>query len=171
MQFKILAGLFLLGQFTLTFAGSPQNDQFNWASIAKSAKSSNSPIIVLYSADNCSYCERLKDEVLNPLFPPDKDSYSTSIKEVNIEQGGKMTDFDGDTIRSRLFKNRYDVFSTPTLLILDFKGVPLAPPIVGYSSKESYTETLNAALSKAGDSNNRYLLTQIQGYGSVDKHR
>ncbi|MCG7906989.1 MAG: hypothetical protein JAY95_10700, partial [Candidatus Thiodiazotropha taylori] len=58
----------------------------------------------------------------------------------------KITDFNGDVIRSRQFKDRYQVFAVPTLLILDPDGNLLADPIVGYNSQEEYERLLQDTL-------------------------
>jgi len=63
--------------------------------------------------------------------------------------GGKITDFDGDRLRARLFLSRYEIFATPTLLFLGPDGRPLAEPIVGYNDPSSYRALLTDRLSRA----------------------
>ncbi|MEJ2590631.1 MAG: hypothetical protein P8178_04365 [Candidatus Thiodiazotropha sp.] len=71
------------------------------------------------------------------------------IREFDINAGGKLTDFDGERIRSRQFKRRYGIFATPTLLILDPDGKLLSDPIVGYNSAGEYRQLLEQSLLQA----------------------
>jgi thioredoxin-related protein len=119
----------------------------DWSQAARYARDAHIPIIVLYTAQACGYCERLKQEVLRPLFEGQASQPPVLVREVDINTGGKMIDFDGEPIRCRQFKQRYHVFATPTLLILDTNGEPLTEPIVGYDSKEQYQSRLEQVLA------------------------
>ena len=132
---------------TLPVIGDPSpSATSDWSQAARDAKVSQSPIIILYTAQTCGYCERLKQEVLIPMFGHTVKTAPALLKEVDINSGGKMIDFDGEPIRSRQFKQRYHVFATPTLLILDSSGEPLTDPIVGYDSKDRYQSRLERLL-------------------------
>ncbi len=144
--FLILATLSLLSVTSLTSGDMPHSAANDWAEAARFAQESKAPIIILYTAQACAYCERLKEEVLQPLLGSDHENRMAVFREVDINTGGKMTDFDGEPIRSRQFKQRYHVFATPTLLILGSDGTTLHDPIVGYKSKEQYKTMLHAVL-------------------------
>ena len=128
------------------FGESYPADAKDWSQTAQDAKAAHSPIIVLYTSRACGYCERLKREVLQPMFGRTMQSAPALYNEVDINTGGKMIDFNGESIRSRQFKQRYHVFATPTLLILDSSGEPLTDPIVGYDSKDQYRSRLARVL-------------------------
>ncbi|MCU7893381.1 MAG: thioredoxin fold domain-containing protein [Candidatus Thiodiazotropha sp. (ex Ustalcina ferruginea)] len=117
----------------------------DWADTSSVARQTHSPILVLFGAEECGYCERLKQEVIEPLSHQ-TDSKLPLIREFDIYSGGKIIDFNGDSIRSRMFKNRYQVYAVPTLLILDADGKPLIDPIVGYNSQDEYLELLRTSL-------------------------
>jgi thioredoxin-related protein len=123
----------------------PPSTTTNWADAAATARKAHTPIVVVFESQNCSYCSRLKREVLETLTesstrPP------PLIKEFDIYSGGKIIDFNGDSIRSRQFKKRYEIFAVPTLFILDSDGKPLTDPIVGYNSQQEYLELLRSSL-------------------------
>ena len=148
-QSLFLATLLLLcapGLVTSEVLKCTAND---WTQVARAAQDGNAPILVLYTSDECPYCDKLKEEVLQPMFRNDPNSHLAVVREVDINKGGKMTDFDGERIRSRHFKKRYKVFAAPTLLILDASGTPLSKPFVGYNSKEQYVPMLESALEKS----------------------
>ncbi|MEN8166517.1 MAG: thioredoxin fold domain-containing protein [Pseudomonadota bacterium] len=147
--YSILATLLLFSLSSLVSGSMQQCTEKDWSLTAKIARETQVPILVLFTAVECSYCEKLKHEVLEPLFLDDHENRLAVVREIDINSGGKMTDFDGDSIRSRRFKDRYKVFATPTLMILDNEGSPLTGPIIGYNSVEQYQTLLESALEKS----------------------
>jgi thioredoxin-related protein len=128
-----------------TVQAEPASSTNDWAGISHIARERHSPILVLFNADTCGYCQRLKHEVIEPLSR-DSGQKLPLICEFDIHSNGKIIDFNGDPIRSRQFKRRYNIFAVPTLLILDPDGTPLTDPIVGYNSQEEYLELLRSSL-------------------------
>ncbi len=118
----------------------------DWSDVSQQARREHTPIMVVFSAETCGYCVRLKQEVIEPLTRDPQSNRHLLIREFDINAGGKITDFDGERIRSRQFKRRYGIFATPTLLILDANGHPLTDPLVGYNSADAYRELLRASL-------------------------
>jgi len=130
------------------FAASPVTTR-DWADVSQSARQRHMPILVVFSAETCAYCVRLKREIIEPLTHHPKNGQQPLIREFDIDAGGKVTDFDGERIRSRQFKRRYGIFATPTLVILDADGKLLSDPIVGYNSAQEYRELLQQSLLQA----------------------
>lgn len=118
----------------------------DWAVEATAARESGIPIMVVFSTDDCHYCEKLKRDVLQPIVAQGRLAGKVHLREFNIDTGGKITDFDGDRIRSRIFVSRYDVFATPTVILLDHEGTPLSSPIIGFNSADEYTQNLNQVI-------------------------
>lgn len=141
---QYLAVLILFLATTVASAGSPRVD---WSDIADQARQQHRPILVVFSADTCGYCVKLKREVIQPLSYAPVEGHNLLIREFDINAGGKITDFSGESIRSRQFKRRYNIFAIPTLLILDANGQLLADPLVGYNSASEYRELLHASLA------------------------
>jgi thioredoxin-related protein len=121
----------------------------DWAAEASLAKRAGVPLMVVFSTHNCPYCVRLKNQVLLPLVKKGKLSKKVLLREFNIDVGGKITDFDGERVRSRVFVSRYDIYATPTVVLVDYEGEPLATPIVGYNEPDAYTEQLNETIDSA----------------------
>lgn len=147
-QFLILVALILLTASSIAFGELQKCTAKDWTQASRTAEQAKAPILILFTADDCAYCERLKREVLKPMFQQDTQNQLAVVREVDINTGGKMTDFNGERIRSRQFKDRYEIFATPTLLILNSDGQPLASPIVGYNSKEQYQTLLESHLEE-----------------------
>ncbi len=121
----------------------------DWSKEATVARNNGLPLMVIFSADFCPYCHRLRKEVLEPLIESGKLKNRVLLKEFNIDSPGKVIDFDGDPIRSRVFVRRYEIYATPTVIFLDYEGEPLTDPIIGFNGPESYTEHLDEAISTA----------------------
>jgi thioredoxin-related protein len=121
----------------------------DWAETSALAREQNLPILLLFSADGCHYCERLKGELLNPLLAEGGLQRAALVREIDINAGGKVSDFDGILVRTQNFVSRYQVFATPTVLLVDPRGEPLGQPIVGYDDKDGYAERLREAITLA----------------------
>ena len=138
--------IFLLVSITfllpLQVGAEPYTRDFEAA--AHKATEKARPHLMLFSANECGFCERLDQEVLSHLdeLPVNQ---PLQISEINIDQGGKVIDFDGDPIRQRLFVGRYEVFATPTLILVDAQGTPISKPIVGYRNKAQFVDSLQQA--------------------------
>jgi thioredoxin-related protein len=104
--------------------------------------------MVLFSDEHCGYCERLKTEVLEPLVKRGELKNVAKILEFDIDRGGKIRDFDGEKIRTRIFVSRYDVYATPTLMLVDHQGRPLGTPIVGFNNQQDYAPYLADLIEK-----------------------
>jgi thioredoxin-related protein len=147
MPYKQYLISLILALLTLSASADHAASATDWSDLGRIARQHHSPILVLFSADTCGYCTRLKREVITPLAREDAIDRSLLIREFDINAGGKVIDFDGDPIRSRNFKRRYGIFATPTLLILNADGELLSDPIVGYNSASEYKELLQASLA------------------------
>lgn len=146
----------LLGIFTVLATSSPlwagNNPEIptDWSQVAQEAESQRLPIVILFTAPDCGYCERLDSEVIRPAFSGGQLTGRALVREISIHASGKLTDFDGERIRAPLFVKRYRVFATPTLVLVAPNGEPLAPAVVGYATDSStYEADLTQALTQA----------------------
>ena len=102
---RLLSVVLLLVTANLSVAAEPavivQTD--DWESEANQARQSGVPVMVVFSAENCPYCDRLKTEVLAPNLQQGQFARRVHIREFDIDRGGKITDFDGEPIRGRIF--------------------------------------------------------------------
>jgi thioredoxin-related protein len=114
----------------------------DWSTEVTEASKAGLPILMLFSSEYCGYCDRLKSEVLEPLAKSGEINKFAWIRELSIDRGGKIRDFDGEKIRTKMFLDRYDVFATPTLVLVDNHGNPLGTPIVGYNNADDYVSLL-----------------------------
>lgn len=121
----------------------------DWNAEANNASQQKIPVMVVFSSDECTYCDRLKEDMIIPLMEDGGLQQQVHINEFNIDSGGKVTDFDGDRIRSRIFVDRYQIYATPTVILLDYNGDPLTRPIVGFNNSVEYKIHLSDAIKDA----------------------
>ena len=121
----------------------------DWSAEVTAARKAGLPLLILFGSEHCGYCERLKSEVLEPLAQNGDIKNFVWIRELDIKRGGKIRDFDGERIRTKIFVDRYGVYATPTLVLVDNQGKPLGTPLVGYDNAEDYRSYLENFLSIA----------------------
>jgi thioredoxin-related protein len=141
-QSGVLVWLLLISGGALSDSSTGILPTDDWSAQVTQARRSGLPILILFSREHCGYCERLKSEVLEPLAKSGEMKNFAWIRELDINRGGKIRDFDGEKIRTKIFVDRYEVYATPTLIFVDNQGKPLGTPIVGFNDSEDYTRYL-----------------------------
>ena len=149
LLYRLAAILLLATAVNAGASGLSSDSTKDWSQIGASAREAGLPVVVLVTGIGCGHCERMRGEFLaDPRISSPLAEQAVSA-ELHRDSVGKMVDFDGERIRSRVFLSRYDVFATPTLLFLDSAGLPLAPPIVGFNDAETYRELVSERLTEA----------------------
>lgn len=73
------------------------------------------------------------------------------FRQVTIDDGKSLVDFDGKTIENGVFaKNQKSTF-TPTVILVNDKGQLLGDPLIGISSVDFYAAYVDALAKKAID--------------------
>jgi thioredoxin-related protein len=106
----------------------------NLAKLGALAGSKKVPILLLISQYHCSYCDRMKQEILQPMRRNGDFQDRVVIRELLIDAGEQVIDFRGKRIAAAQFSQQYGVFVTPTLLFLDNRGDEVAEPILGINT-------------------------------------
>jgi thioredoxin-related protein len=120
------------------------------------------PILLLVSRDHCAYCRLLKREILEPIRLRGKYLDQVIMREVLIDPGQSITNFQGQYLSTRKFASGYGVQLTPTVLFLDHEGRELTARIVGINTLEMYSFYLEAAIKEA----NQKLLDRLDKDGN-----
>ena len=141
--------LLLISGWTLSDATNGVLPTDDWSAEVTGARRSGLPILILFSSEHCGYCERLKSDVLEPLVKSGEVKDLAWIRELDIKRGGKIRDFNGEKIRTKIFVDRYEVYATPTLILVDNQGNSLGAPIVGFNNSEDYMSYLENFLDVA----------------------
>lgn len=152
--YRVAAAL-LLSLFLGNLPAHPLTSTDDFSLAGEAARVGGLPVVVVVTGPHCGFCERMRKD----LFDSRKRCSLTSqavAREFRTDTGGKITDFDGERVRSRVFLSRYEVFATPTVLFLDSHGDPVADPIVGYNQEDLYRDIVAEHLSEA-----RFTLDEI----------
>ena len=128
--------------------GPADGSDTDWSAVAREAEARHLPIAILFTAPDCGYCERLRKDVIDPAFHGGRLTNRAILREFPSQAWSKITDFNGERIRAPSFVQRYDVFATPTLVVVAPNGEPLAPALLGYAGSADYEERLEQALTQ-----------------------
>ena len=147
-----IALFLVLALSTLAAVADPDlfdREQRDWSQVGELARDRRLPVVVLVSSEDCGYCRRLKDEILLPMQRDGSLADQAVLGELGMYSGGKLVDFDGERVRTRIFLDRYQIYAYPTLLFLDDRGRPIHGALVGYNGRERYQPLLLDALSQS----------------------
>lgn len=143
-----IAASALFATFSTVGTAEIESTTRDWEQVGAIARAQAIPVVVAVIGP-CGHCERMKRDFLSD---PKIQSFLRGRTLVRIyDKGtcGKITDFDGERLRARLFTSRYDIFATPTLLFLAPDGKVLADPLVGYNDAASYLALVSGRLKHA----------------------
>ena len=121
------------------------------AAIGKQADNSRLPILLMFSAEHCTYCEQLEEDFLKPMLRSGNYKDKVLIRKVRIDGYGKVRDFAGKQVAASELADRYNVFVTPTVVFLDGDGVELAKKRVGLTTPDYYGSYLDQSIDEALD--------------------
>ncbi|MCU7830232.1 MAG: thioredoxin fold domain-containing protein [Candidatus Thiodiazotropha sp. (ex Myrtea sp. 'scaly one' KF741663)] len=127
-----LLGLACFGSLQAEYASIPLAD--NLRELADKAKQQQSPIMLMFSQYHCEFCELMKTEVLDPMQLSGEYENQVVMREVMIDPGEMITNFQGKREAASIFADRYGVFVTPTLVFLDTNGKESAERILGINT-------------------------------------
>lgn len=115
----------------------------------RQAQARQLPILLTFSADDCSYCELLEEDFLEPMLLSGEYGDRTIITKLILDDGSSVNDFSGRDIEATQLSDRYRVFVTPTILFVDGEGNELAERIVGINTPELFGGYLEACIDTA----------------------
>jgi len=107
------------------------------------------PILLVFSAFECPFCETLEEEFLRPMLISGEYTDRIIIRKLLLDDGSSVTDFSGKVVAVDSLASRYGVFVTPTLLFLDANGNELAERMIGINTIEMYGGYLDECIDTA----------------------
>jgi len=118
------------------------------AADAAASRRERLPILLFFDRDECPYCEQALREYLVP-FSREEWKGKAVFRQVGIDRRDPVVDFAGVRTTHQALAERYGVFLSPTVLIVDAKGNRLAEPIVGLLTVDFYGAYIDNALKAA----------------------
>lgn len=125
----------------------PEAEDF--AMLALKSNQQKLPILIMYAAETCEYCERLEDEILGPMYQAGEFNNRVIIRKVMIDGIDNIRDFNGNLVDAENFAYKRGVEVTPTLQFVDASGNQLAPEMIGYNTPEFYANYIENAIDKS----------------------
>ncbi|HED16915.1 MAG TPA: hypothetical protein ENI64_08920 [Gammaproteobacteria bacterium] len=125
------------------------------------------PVMIMFAAEECPYCEILESEVLRPMLISGDYGGKVLIRKFMIDHEGKIRDFDGKMIDSSDFPGRYNVFVTPTLVFLGYDGRELAEMIIGVNTLELFAGRVDDALLESLNTLRHTNLTYLEQHQDI----
>lgn len=112
------------------------------------ARDKKGVVLVLFAAEDCSYCETVLKEFLIPMSR--NAEYQSKVVMRVVEQFSyqEMKDFRGSKTVQRHFAGDKGARFFPTVMVFDSNGKLLAKPVVGLSTIDYYGESLDQAIDK-----------------------
>ena len=107
------------------------------------------PVLLVFSAAHCPYCELLEAEILKPMLISGDYTNKVIIRKLMIDSGDTIIDFSGKKISADSFMTRHGVYVTPTILFLGPKGTELAKRLIGINTVEMFGGDVDNAINSS----------------------
>jgi len=104
------------------------------------------PILLFFDREDCPYCERALREHLAPMGAEAPWRDDALMRQVEADRALPVVAFDGRATTHGALAASYGVVLTPTVLVVDGSGAPLAEPVVGLLTADFYGAYLDDAL-------------------------
>ncbi len=108
------------------------------------------PILLMFGAQWCEYCEQLNEQVFNPMMIGGLyDGKVVLMRHVGVDEQQPIPDWSGKSITKAQLAYRLDADLTPTVLFLNSSGKEVAPRIIGIQEISMYTNVIHRNLNIA----------------------
>ena len=121
----------------------------NMQSLAVQAKQLQRPIMLLFKADWCEYCELLHEAVLAPMALSGLYNDYVIVRYVSVDDDKTIGDWQGKSVNKATLAYHLNADLTPTVVFLNHKGKEVAPRIVGIQEITLYTNVIHRNLNLA----------------------
>lgn len=116
---------------------------------ARLARAGNLILVVEFSSEYCGFCRKLEELFLLPMQRNAEYNARVLIRYISLDAYETLIDFDGRSMSTGEFAERYDVSLTPTLLFLNADGVEMSEKLVGIWSEDFYGGFIDNRIDEA----------------------
>ena len=116
---------------------------------ARLAQKKRLPILLMFSATHCTYCELLENEILKPMLLSGDYTDKVIIRKVVIDEESSLKDFNGKKIETDDFVLRYNVIVTPTMVFIDQNGKELTKRMIGINTIDYFGGDVDNAIERS----------------------
>lgn len=106
----------------------------NLQTLAEESKQKSLPIMLMFGAEWCEYCEVLTEYVFDPMMLSGMyEGKVVIMRHVGVDEDSPIPDWQGNPIKKSKWAYQIDADLTPTIVFFDSNGKEVAPRIVGIS--------------------------------------
>lgn len=116
---------------------------------ARLARAGNLILVVEFSSEYCGFCRKLEELFLLPMQRNAEYNARVLIRYISLDAYETLIDFDGRSMSTGEFAERYDVSLTPTLLFLNADGIEMSEKLVGIWSEDFYGGFIDNRIDEA----------------------
>lgn len=128
-------------------AGVPQARDL--AADGRDARASGRVIVVLFGSAGCPWCQRVREEFLQPMLAGADGRRRVIVREIDVEAHAALADFGAAATTHARFAAAHRVRFVPTLAFLGPDGAALAEPLVGFRTADYFGYYLDARIDAA----------------------
>ena len=115
----------------------------------EAATAAKKPILLFFNLTGCHFCRGALREVIVPMFRNAGWRAALEFRQITIDDGKSLIDFDGKTIENIAFAQRRKGTFAPTVMVVDGNGQLLGEPIVGIANFDFYGAYVDGLANKA----------------------
>lgn len=150
-MFKLTAVLYFL--LLLMACNVSANNELQTISdlrvLKQQTNASNLPVLIMFTAEDCDYCDAIRDNYLLPMIKSGDYSSSLLFRQLYIEDFNYIHNEKGELVGGDSIAFKYNVDVTPTLLFIDANWRELTERIVGIGTPDYFDELLNTHITQA----------------------
>lgn len=138
--------------FLSTFSSAEDITLINATNLYKDrkiAKEKSLPILMMFSIDDCPYCEKVRNDILKPMIKSGEYENKIIIRHLNTSKNLDIIDFNNKESSPQELASFYGVSFFPTIVLLNDKGQPLSGHVVGIANEDYYWYDLDITIATA----------------------
>jgi thioredoxin-related protein len=113
------------------------------------AKAAKKPILLFFNLEGCHFCRFSLRTAIVPLYRDQGWRDAIEFRQITINDGKSLIDFDGKTISNEAFAKKRKGGFTPTVMMVAGDGRVLAEPIVGIANVDYYSYNVDTMIKAA----------------------
>jgi len=119
------------------------------AELKLQAEKKGLPVLLLFTAEHCEYCEIIKDEFLLPMIRSGDYDSTILFRQVYIESYHHLRNEKGEEITGDVLAKKYNIIVTPTIVFIDSVGKEITGRLVGVGNVYYFGGTLDKHIEQA----------------------
>lgn len=116
--------------------------------LKQQADEADLPIVLLFTAEDCMYCDAMRQQYLIPMSHMAKYAELALFRQLYVESFSFLRNEDGKLVGGDQISLRYGVDITPTVLFINAQGEEVAERIIGLSGAY-FQKTLETHIQQA----------------------